>query len=718
MTVADRNLAPELTALRCVFLVAMHHGLQLAPDELPAIGHADMVPSVLRALHDAGLKGQALRNGGWEKAAALGTAYPALAVRRDGTWFILIHIMEGADGGKLAAVLDPAAEHEGVRLIPRKAFEDDWSGTLVLVKRVHALADDDQPFGFRWFMPEIIRHRRLFAGVAIAAVIANLIGFAIPLLFQVLIDKVIMHQAYQTLYVVVGIFVLLTVFDAIFSYVRQQLMLLASNKIDARLGARTFQHLLSLPLSFFERHAAGVLVRHMQQTEKLRHFLTGRLFQTMLDALLLPILLVFLALYSGMLTLVVLGFSLAIAMVIGAMVPSFRGRLNRLYETEGARQAHLVETLHNMRAVKSLVLESARQKAWDQKLAAAVRQHAAVGRIGATGTVATGMLEKLMQISVLALGAILVFDGALTLGALVAFTMLSGRVTGPLVQMVALINEYQEAALSVRMLGTVMNTPPERGSAARMARPPITGRLQFEQVTFRYPGSVMPALDRVSFSVEPGQVIGVVGRSGSGKTTITRMIQAIHAPQSGLIHLDGVDLRHIELNHLRRGVGVVLQDNLLFRGTIRDNIAATRPDAPIEEIIEVARLAGAQEFIDRLPMSYDTFVEEGASNFSGGQRQRIAIARALLTRPSLLVFDEATSALDPDSEAIIQRNLAEIARGRTMVIVSHRLSSLVQSDAIIVLEQGSLIDCAPHAVLLERCEVYRHLWHTQTQHMR
>ncbi|WP_439594642.1 peptidase domain-containing ABC transporter [Falsiroseomonas sp.] len=718
MTMVDQRLAPELTALRCVFLVAMHHGLQLAPDELPQPGQGDMVPAVLRTLQQAGLRGQALRRAGWDKAAGLGAAYPAMVVRKDGSWIILIHTLDGADGEPVAAVLDPAREAEGVQLWPRAQFLEEWSGTLLLVKRVHALGDEDQPFGLRWFLPEIIRHRRLFAGVAIAALVANLIGFSIPLLFQVLIDKVITHQAWQTLYVVVGAFVLLTVFDAVFGYIRQQLMLMASNKIDARLGARTFAHLLSLPLAFFESHAAGVLVRHMQQTEKLRHFLTGRLFQTLLDAALLPVLLAFLLLYSGTLTAVVLGFSAAIALVIGAMVPTFRARLNRLYATEGARQAHLVETLHNMRAVKSLVLEPARQQAWNQKLAAAVRQHASVGRIGALGSVATGALEKLMQISVLAVGATLVFDGTLSMGALVAFTMLSGRVSGPLVQIVALINEYQEAALSVRMLGTVMNTPPERVGATRSARPPITGRLAFDEVTFRYPGAATPALDRVSFEVQPGQVIGVVGRSGSGKTTITRLIQAIHAPQSGLIHLDGVDLRHIELNHLRRGIGVVLQDNLLFRGTIRENIAATRPDAGMEEIIEVARLAGAQEFIDRLPLSYDTMVEEGATNFSGGQRQRIAIARALLTRPRLLIFDEATSALDPDSEAIIQRNLAEIARGRTMVIVSHRLSSLVTSDAILVLEQGRLVDCAPHAVLLERCEIYRHLWQTQTQHLR
>jgi ATP-binding cassette, subfamily B, bacterial HlyB/CyaB len=654
----------------------MHHGLQLAPEELPAIAGGDMTPAVLRGMRQVGLKGRALRRCGWDQAATLGSAYPAMAVRRDGSWVILGHVMAGAGGGQFAAVLDPATEQDGVQLIPRQAFVADWDGTLVLCKRVHALG------------------------------------------FQVLIDKVITHRSYQTLGVVLLVFVLLTLSDGVFGYARSQLMLLASNKIDARLGSRTFGHLLGLPLHFFESHPAGVLARHLQQTEKLRHFLTGRLFQTLLDAAMLPVLLVFLALYSGVLTLVVLGFSAAIAAVIAAMVPSFRHRLQLLYHSEGARQAHLVETLHNMRAVKSLVLEPARQKAWDGKLATAARHHAAVGRIGAAGTVTTNVLEKLMQVAVLGVGAMQVFDGALSIGALVAFTMLSGRVTGPLVQIVALINEYQEAALSVRMLGTVMNAAPERGSADRPARPSISGALEFDQVSFRYPGAAMPALDTVSFRVAEGQVIGVVGRSGSGKTTVTRLIQGIQTPQEGLIRLNGVDIRHIDLGHLRRGIGVVLQDNLLFRGTIRDNIAAARPDAPLEDILSAARLAGAEEVIERLPLGYDTTVEEGASNFSGGQQQRIAIARALLTRPRLLVFDEATSALDPDSEAIIQRSLAEIARDRTMIIVSHRLASLVQANAILVLERGRMVDFAPHGVLLDRCDIYRHLWQQQTQHLR
>ncbi|WP_408904149.1 peptidase domain-containing ABC transporter [Pseudoroseomonas cervicalis] len=692
----------------------MHHGRKLAAEDMPQPVAGDMSRALLQGLRKVGLEGRVLARCRFDKAAGLGTAYPALVRRPDGSWFILINMVPAAEGGLLVALLDPRAEQEGVTLVSRERFEAQWDGTLLLCRPSRGLTEENQPFGFRWFIPEILRHRSLFQGVAMAAIMANLISFAIPLLFQVLIDKVIAHHSYRSLGAIVAIFLLLVLFDGIFGYARQRLMLLASNKIDARLSSRTFRHLLGLPLHFFESNTAGVLARHLQQTEKLRHFLTGRLFQTLLDAAALPVLLVLLCLYSGVLTAVVLGFSLAIALVIGGMVPSFRSRLDRLYATEGARQAYLVETLHSIRAVKSLVLEPARERAWDDRLAEAMRQHAAVGRIGAAGNVLTTGLEKMMQIAVLGIGALLVFDGQLSIGALVAFNMLSGRVTGPLVQIVALINEYQEAALSVQMLGTVMNTPPERQGQDRRARPPIAGALDFQKVGFRYPGAALPALQDVSFSVAQGQVLGVVGRSGSGKTTLTRLIQAIHIPQEGLIQLDGMDLRQIELSHLRRHVGVVLQDNLLFRGSIRDNIAAARPDAPLEEVVQAARLAGADEFIARLPLAYDTLVEENAANFSGGQRQRLAIARALLTRPPLLIFDEATSALDPESEAIIQRNLAEIARGRTMVIVSHRLASLVTADAILVLDQGRVVDCAPHAVLLERCEIYRHLWQQQT----
>jgi ATP-binding cassette subfamily B protein len=410
-----------------------------------------------------------------------------------------------------------------------------------------------------------------------------------------------------------------------------------------------------------------------------------------------------------------LSFSIGIALWIALMVPIYRGALDKLYQAEGTRQSQLVETIHGMRTIKSLALESFNKKTWDDKTAIAVKRHASVGKIGILGNSLTTALEKVMQIVVLSVGAIDVFNGSLTIGGLVAFNMLSGRVIQPLLQIVALINEYQQASLSVRMLGTVMSHPPERDPKQIGMRPRIPGDITFDDVSFRYTGASAPAVDRVSFAVQEGQVVGIVGRSGSGKSTITRLIQGINTAQEGSVRLNGSDIRHIDLQHLRRSVGIVLQDNFLFRGTIRENIAAAKPDAVMEEVIEAARMAGAEEFIDRLPASYETMVEENAANFSGGQRQRLAIARALLTRPKLLIFDEATSALDPESETIIQRNLSIIAQGRTMVIVSHRLSSLVQADAILVVDQGKIMDFAPHPVLLDRCEIYRHLWQQQTK---
>jgi ATP-binding cassette, subfamily B, bacterial HlyB/CyaB len=712
----ELKLAPHHTALRSLFVVALHKGVQLEAEHFAEFTEADTLGSVLHIMSKAELQGKVLRGAKWHTLTGLSHAYPVMALQAGGHWVVVVNTVEGPDG-PAAAVLDPLFEQNGMMLIPRERFLAEWTGSLVVCSRVTREVEEPRRFGLRWFMPEILRHRRFFRDVAVAAMMNNVISFAMPLMFQLLVDKVITHRSYQTLTALMLIFGTLTLFDSVFSYVRQYLMLLITSKIDAGLASRTFRHLLSLPMQFFEATTAGVLVRHLQQTDTIRSFLTGRLFGTMLDATALPLMLTMLLFYSIRLTLVVLFFSLAIAAVIGIMVPTFRRQLEQLYQAEGARQAHLVETIHGMRTVKSLALEDTRQSCWDDKVALGVRRRAIVGRISAMAGVITQSLDKIMQIMVLSFGVSEVFDGVLTIGALVAFNMVSGRVTGPLVQIVGLINQYQETALSVRMLGSVMEHPPEREPHRPSMTPPLSGALSFEQVSFRYQPSGYPVLDRLSFKIDAGELVGIVGRSGSGKTTVTRLVQGIHMAQEGVVRLDGIDLRHIDLTHLRRNIGVVLQENFMFRGTVRDNIAAARPSATLAEIVEAARIAGAEELIDGLPMSYDTLVEENGANFSGGQRQRLAIARALLIRPRLLIFDEATSALDPESEAIIEGNLTEIARGRTLLIVSHRLTSLVHCDRILVLDQGRLLDYAPHTVLLERCESYRCLWQQQTRHL-
>ncbi|MFE1597278.1 peptidase domain-containing ABC transporter [Methylobacterium sp. ID0610] len=696
--------------------MSLHRGVQLKPEALSGISETDLTGSILRVLAGAGLEGKLLEGRRWKHLAALGSAYPMMALLKDGSWVLIVNAADGPDGPGVM-VLNPQREAEGAMRLTRAEFGRDWAGAVIVCRKAKPQPAEPQTFGLTWFIPEILRQRRYLRDVAVAATMATLIGFATPLVFQVLIDKAIGHHSYQTLGAIIIIAAILVVFDGLFAYTRQYLMLFLTNKVDARLASRTFQHLLQLPLHFFESMSAGALTRNLQQTETIRNFLTGRLFQATLDALTLPITVGLLAFYSLKLTLVVLVFSIAIAAVIGLIVPAFRHHLDRLYQAEGSRQAHLVETIHGMRTVKSLALEPYRLRDWDEAVATGVSRRASVGRLATLANVLTSSLEKSMQICVLGLGALDVFDGHLSIGSLIAFNMVAGRVTGPLIQIVGLVNESQETRLAVQMLGTVMQHPPERDPSRPGMKPPVTGRLDFDAVTYRYPGAAAPALDGVSFTVEPGQVIGIVGRSGSGKTTVTRLIQAIQTAQEGAVRLDGIDLRQIDLVHLRTSIGVVLQENFLFRGTIRDNIAAARPDAPLAEIVEAARMAGAAEFIERLPASYDTFVQENGANFSGGQRQRIAIARALVLRPRLLIFDEATSALDPESEAIIQEHLAEIAAGRTMVIVSHRLASLASADSILVLDRGRVVDYAPHATLLTRCDVYQRLWHQQTRHI-
>ena len=700
--------SPHHTALRCLFMMALHRGVQLQPEQFASVADTDTIGSVLRVLRESGLPGEAMHRA--DAANLRAATLPLMAMMRDGNWVMVLRVEAEIH------LLDPRAEQDGVIRAISDRFFADWSGTLIYCKDREPAQPDPEPFGLRWFLPDILRHRGLFRDVAVAAFMSSLIAFATPLMFQILIDKVIVHRGTQTLAALMLIFAALTLFDGLFAYVRHYLMTVITSKVDARLASRVFQHLLSLPLFFFEATTAGVLARNMQQTDTIRQFLTGRLFQTLLDAMTLPLMLAMLLLYSAKLTLIVLGFSLLMACIIGVMVPGFRRHLETLYQAEGARQGHLIETIHGMRTVKSLALEPLRLRDWNEKITAGARRRATVGRIGALANVLTHGLDKAMQISVLGFGALLVFDNRLSIGALVAFNMVSGRVTGPLVQIVGLISEYQETSLALRMLGSVMRQPPEREPGRTGMTPPIRGALSFDLVSFRYRSQGSPALDRVTFSVEPGQVIGVVGRSGSGKTTLTRLIQGVMVPQEGMIRLDGVDLRHIDLGHLRRSTGVVLQENFLFRGSVRDNIAAARPEAGLAEIVAAARMAGADEFIGRLPHAYETIIEENGANFSGGQRQRIAIARALLPNPRLLIFDEATSALDPESEAVVQENLAAIASGRTLIIVSHRLTSLVMADAILVLEQGQVLDFAPHAELLARCESYRRLWQRQTRH--
>jgi ATP-binding cassette subfamily B protein len=707
------------TAVQCLALLARHHGLEVSPKRLihdySLEEEEPKVRRLLRIAQDNGLKAKHARMT-WKQFRKMEQAFPAIGKLNNGNYVILVglRLIQNDDGteSEQMALFDPLADQSGFVYLNQDKFESAWKGEVILAKRKYSLLDQKQPFSLRWFLPEIIRQRTAFTDVAVAAFFIHLIALVVPLFFQIVIDKVLVNSAMETLRVLtIGICCAL-VFDAVLGFMRSYLLLFATSKIDIRVATRTFGHMLRLPMDFFEQTTAGVLTKHMQQTNQIREFLTGSLFLTLLDSTALFIFLPILFFYSASLTAVVLLFAAMLAINIGVLLGPYRRRLEALYNAEGERQAMLVETIHGIQTVKALSMEPVQRKNWDQSSAQAVAMQFKVGKISITATTISKFLEKLLTVVVVWYGASLVIGKQLSVGELVAFQMISGRVTGPLVQLVGLVHSYQQCALSVRMLGTVMNRAEEPG-IGRGLRPEVNGRIEFERVTFQYAPTLPPALDGVSFNIPAGKVVGIVGRSGSGKTTLTRMMQGMHQPQSGLMRFDNLDLRELDIAHIRQNIGVVLQDNFLFRGTIRENIAMAKPNCSFSEVINVARLAGAAEFVERMPQSYDTMLEENGANLSGGQKQRLAIARALLKDPRILIFDEATSALDPESEAIIQKNLKRIADGRTVILVSHRLSTLVDCDGILVLERGRIEAMGTHPQLLAKCKVYQELWNQQ-----
>lgn len=703
-----------LTAVQCLALVARRHGADTTPERLAhdyALGEEE--PSsdrVLLMAKELGLRAK-LKRIGWKKLFNIGEAYPVLCPLANGNWVVLVGITE-EDGQPEIKIIDPLAENAQVISVGRKSFENAWRGEVILLKEDFSSSDDEQPFGFGWFIPEIKRHKVVFIEIAVIAMLMHLFALSIPIFFQITFDKVVGNQSIHTLYVLTGAVIAALTFNAVIEYLRGLLLLHGTSKIDVRMSTRTFSKLLSLPIDFFRSASAGTLTKHMQQTASIREFLTGKLFLTFLDCLALFVYVPILFFYSPILTGVVLGFGLVIAIITFAIKGSYKEKLGELYKAEGDRQAMLVETIGGMETVKALAIEPLKQEQWNQRAARSVALHVGVGRISNLVGGISKFMGQLMTVCILFVGVQLIFTGDLSVGAIVAFNMLAQRVSQPIIAAVGLVQDYQQTALSVRMLAQIMNREAEQTKTGGLT-PDYQGAVEFEDVSFTYKKAPRPALNGISFSVEPGQFIGLVGRSGSGKSTITRLLQGLHTPNGGIVRIDGHDMRDLDLAHLRMKVGVVLQESFLFQGTVRENISAARRDASFIEVVSAAKLAGAEEFIEQLPNGYDTVLEEGATNLSGGQKQRLAIARALLKHPRILIFDEATSALDPESEAIIQANMSKIGEGRTTIAVSHRLSSLIEADNILVIDQGQIIAAGRHTTLLTDCVLYRQLWEQQ-----
>ncbi|MGD0722143.1 MAG: peptidase domain-containing ABC transporter [Roseiarcus sp.] len=709
------------SALGSLIVVSRHHGLNLTIPQIIAdnllkgaqIGAAEIV----RCARRAGLKAKAVRLD-WRGLTHLRKALPVIVGLKSGASMVLVAVDAGEPSPGVA-LQDPNADAGVLLNVDRVRFEEAWTGEVILVRRDYGIVDEEQPFSVGLIVGLIFRERRLVRDLSMCAMALSIFALTPIVFVRLMSDKVIYYDSMNTFAVLCLAMGVVIVFEAIFSYLRSFLLLIVTARVDVRLSEYMFDRVLKLPIDYFERTQVGLIGAHMNEIFKIRTFLAGQLFGTILDSMTLAVFLPVMFFFSPVLTAVVLACCGLIVMWLLLMLPTYKKVSGAVIAAEAQRGAFLYQTLAGIRTIKSLALETRQRQQWDVHIAKVAKLKMSEGFVASVIQTGVRPLERLAVSGSYALGvyfAITTKD-PVYIGALFAFLMLTQRVAAPLMQMAKLINQYDEARSAVAIVGSLVNQPKEEGSAGHGVRSPLKGQVEFANLRFKYRGATNPALDGVSFEVPIGATLGIVGRSGSGKTTVTRLLQRLHSEYEGLIKIDGVDVREYDVTHLRRSLGVVLQENFLFSGTIRDNITAAKPHATFDEVVRAARLAGAEEFIDRLPRGYETHIYEGSPNLSGGQRQRLAIARALIVDPRILILDEATSALDPDSEAIVNENIRRIARGRTVIVISHRLSSLVNSDAILVLERGKVVDIAKHWELLERCEIYSGLWNQQNRHI-
>lgn len=627
---------------------------------------------------------------------------PAIAVDQDGKFFVLAKV---ADGSVLVKEANhPPAEWSVEELAQR------WSGGIILMTRRASVAADTLKFGLKWFWPAIRRYRTLFSEVLVASFFLQIFALVTPLFFQVVIDKVLVHRGLTTLDVLVIGLIALGFFEIMLGGLRTYVFAHTTSRIDALLGARLFQHLLALPIAYFESRPTGQTVARVRELENVRNFLTSSSVTLLIDFAFTFVFFGVMYWYSPKLTYIVL---LSLPFYIGLAVcvtPVLRSRIEERFERGAKNQAFLVESISGAETLKAMAVEPQMRHRWEENLADYVKASFRTVSLSSWASQFVTLINKIVMALILWFGAKLAIEGEITIGQLVAFNMLANQVNGPILRLAQLWNEFQQFRISIARLGDILNTKPEAQlTATHPNLPPIKGEIRFENVSFRYRPRTPQVLSDLNLTIRPGEIIGLVGRSGSGKSTLTKLLQRLHVPEQGRILVDGIDISLLDPAWLRRQIGVVLQDNVLFNRSVRDNIALSQPAMSMAEVIDAAQLAGAHDFILELSQGYDTVLEERGSNLSGGQRQRIAIARALATGPRILIFDEATSALDYESEALIQRNMRQICMGRTVFLVAHRLSTVRRAHRIIVMDKGRVIQQGSHEELARQDGLYADL---------
>ena len=627
---------------------------------------------------------------------------PAMALLKDNSCLAILKI---DTQNKKMLVFSPLEKNS--KELTFEEFEEISTGELIILS--HKMINSQIKFGFKWFFNEIMTYKRVISEVMLGSFIIQLFGLITPLFTQVILDKVIVHRSMTTLDVLAFAFMTVMIFEFLLNISRKYIFVHTASKIDAKLGAKLFKHLFNLPFVYFESRKVGNIIARVRELDQIRNFITDKSVSLIIDLFFSTVFVVIMFFYSIKLTFVVLGFVALIAILYVTITPELRKRLEDKFQMGAQSNSYLVESVTGIQTVKSLAIEGSMQRKWEDYLGDYVKSGFKLSNMGNIASAISGLFQKAMTICILYFGVKLVIDNKLTIGQLIAFQMFAGQFTGPILRLVNLWNEFQQALLGVDRLGDILNHPVEIQSSKLITLPQLQGSVKFENISFKYSVNTPNVLEKLSFDIKPGMSVGIVGRSGSGKSTVTKLIQRLYLTNEGAIYVDEIDIRHMNPLWLRSNIGVVLQENYLFSGTIRENIAMPRPDAPIELIIHVSKIAGAHEFISQLPEGYDTIVGERGSTLSGGQKQRVAIARALITDPKILIFDEATSALDYESERIILTNLDKIKQGRTTFIIAHRLSAVKACDIIIVLEKGQIIESGTHQELVAKNGYYQFL---------
>lgn len=696
----------EKTGLDCVRLIAMYFERPVDADWLwrefaqEYVGFDRM--SVTRSLKHLGFGVQLKKTNAKTLARA---AFPSLVEMKDGSFAVIGKVTSEGVLLQVPGQLTP-------KIIPMAQLLSEIQPQWFVISKMGTTWVSEK-FGLSWFFKALLRYKGLLGETLVASFALQIFALVSPLAFQVVIDKVLVHKGLSTLDVIVMGLALASVFEIILTGLRTYVLTHTTNRVDAELGAKIYRHLLALPMTYFATRKVGEIVARVREMESVRAFFTGSGLTSGVDLFFTIFFLMVMAYYSPDLTLVVvvsLPLFLAVAMIL---IPLLNKYVEDRFVKAADSQSFLVESISGMETVKSMAAESRFQRQWEEKLAEYVRASFKTGHLANMTQQGVQFISKTLNLVLLWMGAKLVLSGDMTVGQLIAFNMLSARVNAPILRLATLWQEFQQMRVSLRRLGDILDAPAEAAPNAALSLTRLMGDVEFEDLSFKYRSDGREILRNLSLQVKAGELVGIVGSSGSGKSTLAKLLLRLYVPSRGRVLLDGTDLGGINPILIRRQVAVVTQDVVLFSRTVRENIAMGLVDVPFDAVVSAAKMAGADDFIRKLPQGYDTVLGERGSNLSGGQRQRIAIARALVMQPRILILDEATSMLDADTEMQFWKHIRAIADQRTVIAITHRLSTVLDMDRIIVMENGEIVEADEPRALLQKRGRFAELYEMQ-----